>query len=69
MEIDSKGHHSPDRTEISKWRLKVVKLKRSKKVRLVLVSASPRRQELLKQIGVQFEVCPSPINHFSLASP
>ncbi|MCS7263304.1 MAG: hypothetical protein NZ805_00560 [Armatimonadetes bacterium] len=24
---------------------------------------------MLKQIGVQFEVCPSPINHFSLASP
>ncbi|MCS7263309.1 MAG: Maf family protein [Armatimonadetes bacterium] len=37
-------------------------MKRSKKVRLILVSASPRRQELLKQIGVQFEVCPSQID-------
>ena len=27
--------------------------------RIVLASASPRRQELLKQIGLSFEVCPS----------
>jgi len=29
---------------------------------IVLVSASPRRQELLRQIGVPFEVCPADID-------
>ncbi|WP_455617527.1 Maf family protein [Eisenbergiella sp.] len=29
------------------------------KSRIILASASPRRQELLTQIGLQFEVCPS----------
>lgn len=30
-----------------------------KEYRIVLASASPRRQELLLQIGIEFEVCPS----------
>lgn len=29
---------------------------------IVLVSASPRRQDLLKQIGVPFEVCPAEVD-------
>ena len=29
------------------------------KSRIILASASPRRQELLTQIGLPFEVCPS----------
>lgn len=29
------------------------------KSRIILASASPRRQELLTQIGLTFEVCPS----------
>ena len=28
-------------------------------MRLILASASPRRRELLSQLGVEFEVCPS----------
>ena len=28
-------------------------------MRIILASASPRRRELLSQLGVEFEVCPS----------
>jgi septum formation protein len=43
---------------------KVVSLARIRKgfKPIVLVSASPRRQQLLKQIGVPFEVCPAGID-------
>ena len=27
--------------------------------RIILASASPRRKELLEQIGVEFEICPA----------
>lgn len=30
-----------------------------KEMRIILASASPRRRELLSQLGVEFEVCPS----------
>ncbi len=37
-------------------------------MRLVLASASPRRKELLSQIGVQFDVCAVDINETPFAS-
>ncbi|HEX3034079.1 MAG TPA: Maf family protein [Thermodesulfobacteriota bacterium] len=40
------------------------------KLPIVLASTSPRRQELLKQVGIQFEVVPSSISEdFDLALP
>jgi septum formation protein len=33
---------------------------------VILASASPRRRELLERLGVDFEVCPSPIDEKSL---
>ncbi|MCG8413092.1 MAG: Maf family protein, partial [Pseudomonadales bacterium] len=35
--------------------------------KLVLASASPRRSELLRQIGVEFEVLPQDIDESALA--
>lgn len=40
----------------------MVGLRDNEKFQLVLVSASPRRHELLKQIGVPFEVCPADVD-------
>ncbi len=40
----------------------MVKLRQKEKPTLVLVSESPRRQELLRQIAVPFEVCPARVD-------
>lgn len=37
-------------------------LEREREAPIVLVSASPRRQNLLRQIGIPFEVCPAEID-------